>query len=121
VARPTKYNKAILEKANAYLDNFKTEHKHSIPSVVGLAKILRINRDTLYEWAKDEKKEEFSDILRQIVSDQEFELLNGGLSGDLNSNIVKLVLGKHGYSDKQEMTGKDGKDLIPAGIDTTYE
>jgi len=102
VGRPTKYNKDILAKANAYLDNFNDEHGHMIPSVVGLGKVLRITRETLYQWAKDDDKKEFSDILQNIVSDQEFELINGGLSGALNSNITKLVLGKHGYSDKQD-------------------
>jgi hypothetical protein len=33
---------------------------------------------------------------------QERTLLNGGLGKDFNPVITKLVLGKHGYSDKQE-------------------
>jgi len=110
LARPSEYNKEILATANDYLDNFKEEHGHAIPSVVGLAKVLRKSRECLYNWARDEKKKEFSDILEQINTDQEFELINGGLLGSLNPNITKLALGKHGYSDKQDqkMSGAIG-------------
>ena len=104
MARPSEYNDKVLEIANAYIDNFETEHKHSIPSIAGLAKVLKKNRDTLYQWAKEEDKEAFSDILRQIVSNQEFTLLNKGLSGEFNPAITKLVLGKHGYSEKQDVS-----------------
>lgn len=103
--RPTDYNDEVLEIANAYLENFNTEHNHIIPSVVGLAKVLKKSRECLYNWAKEEDKQEFSDILRKINSDQEFELVNQGLSGGFNPAITKLVLGKHGYSEKRELSG----------------
>lgn len=108
--RPSEYNDEILAIANAYLDDFETKHDHAIPSVAGLAKVLKKNRDTLYQWAKEEDKKAFSDILRQIVSEQEFTLLNKGLNGEFNPAITKLVLGKHGYSEKQqqEISGPDG-------------
>ena len=92
--RPTDYSDEMLRKSRDYLDNFKEVHGHIIPSVVGLAKV----------------KKEFSDILRRINNNQHFELLHGGLSGELNSNITKLVLGKHGYHDKQDqqVSGPNG-------------
>jgi hypothetical protein len=102
MGRPTDYTEEVLEKAKDYLTNFNTEHSHTIPSVVGLAKVLGKHKDTLYEWAKDPNKEEFSDTLRQINNDQEFELVEGGLTNKFNSSITKLALGNHGYSDKQE-------------------
>lgn len=111
LGRPTDYNEAILAKANEYLVNFETEHKHAIPSIAGLAKVLGKNRDTLYQWAKEEDKKDFSDILRQIVSDQELVLINKGLQGDFNSNITKLVLGKHGYHEKKDTNIKAKIDL----------
>jgi len=114
MARPSEYNKEVLAIANEYLNNFNTKHQHVIPSIAGLAKVLKKSRDTLYDWAKHEDKKEFSNILRQIVSEQEFTLLNGGLSGEFNPAITKLVLGKHGYSDKQDqqITGANGGDLV---------
>lgn len=135
MARPTKYNKAILERANEYLQSFLEleivkEAKGAddakgdlalFPTVAGLSLHLEISRDTIYEWDKDEEKAEFSDILGQIQALQEYSLLHGGIRGLFNPIITKLMLTKHGYSDKRELTGADGKDLIPSGIDTTYE
>ena len=85
--RPSDYNEEVLETA----------------SVAGLAKVLGKHRDTLYGWAEDEAKSEFSYILSQIVSNQELVLLNKGLKGEFNSNICKLALGKHGYSEKKDL------------------
>lgn len=106
MARPTLYNDEVLAKANDYLVNYKDEG-HAVPSVAGLGKILRITRETLYKWAKDEDKKEFSDTLAQIISDQEFELVNGGLMNELNSNIAKLMLYNHGHKEKQDVTSND--------------
>jgi len=107
--RPTDYNEEVLATAQAYLTDYEN-HGHAIPSVAGLAKVLKKSRDTLYDWAKHKDKVEFSDILRQIVSDQELVLLNKGLTGAFNAQITKLVLGKHGYTDKQDLTS-DGKSI----------
>lgn len=104
MARPSEYNDKILATANEYLETYNSKYQHAIPSVVGLAKVLKKSRDTLYDWAKHEDKKEFSNILRQVVSDQELTLLNGGLSGEFNPAITKLVLGKHGYSEKQQVS-----------------
>lgn len=112
--RPTKYNQGILDKANDYLENYDNdEYKDVIPSIVGLAIALEIHVDTCYDWAKQEDKKEFSDILRMCMTKQQHKLLNSGLSGEFNPNITKLVLGKHGYSDKQELSGDPDKPLVP--------
>lgn len=101
MARPTKYSTALVEKAQHYLDNFE-EYDEVIPSAVGLALVLNITRSTLYEWAKDDNKKEFSDILDNINKKQEQVLLKNGLNNKFNSNITKLVLGKHGYHDRPQ-------------------
>jgi len=100
MGRPTKYNTALLEKAQHYLDNYE-EYDEVIPSAVGLALVLDIRRSTLYEWAKAEDKKAFSDILDDVSKTQEQVLLKNGLNNKFNSNITKLVLGKHGYHDRQ--------------------
>ena len=107
VGRPTKYNDQTIPLTLDYLNNFK-EYGDMVPSVAGLADRLEVCRETLYEWGRHENKSEFSDILGRLSTRQEKVLFNGGLSGEFNSNIVKLGLAKHGYSDKQEITGKDG-------------
>jgi hypothetical protein len=119
--RPTKYSDEVLGTAVDYLYRYDEEPYNDVfPSVVGLACVLKISKSTLYDWASQDEKEEFSDILVQINQSQERVLLSKGLTGDFNSAITKLVLGKHGYHDKQdtEITGKDGK---PIEIDQVWE
>jgi len=105
--RPTKYNKDILEKDNSYIVEWEKEGD-MIPSIEGLSEFINIARSTLYKWANE--KDEFSYILELINIKQNKVLINKGLSGEFNSNITKLVLGKHGYSDKQDqkMSGAVG-------------
>lgn len=94
--RPTTFTPEMMEKANEYLENYDSEHSHSIPSAVGLAVVLNVARSTLYKWAEDERTG-FSDILDKINDKQQMVLLAKGLSGDFSAAIAKLVLGKHGY------------------------
>ena len=101
--RPTDYNKSILEKSNNYIENYK-DHNDMIPSVEGLVRVLGIARSTAYRWADEEGKEEFKDILENLNAAQARTLINKGLSGEFNANITKLVLGKHGFSEKQSIS-----------------
>jgi len=89
----------------------KTEKKVTLPSIAGLAIFMGISRDTVYDWKG--KYPDFSDIIEELLTMQERFLVEGGVSGSYNPMISKLILTKHGYADKQEVTGADGKDLIP--------
>ena len=100
VGRPTKCNQDMIDMAIDYLTNYK-DHDHIIPSIAGMSVVLKVNRSTLYEWAKNTDKV-FSNILEECMTNQEIKLFNGGLSGDFNAAIAKLALGKHGYSDRVE-------------------
>jgi hypothetical protein len=100
--RPTAYTPELLEKAHGYLSVYKDEGD-VIPSHVGLALYLDISTVCMYDWAKQEEKKEFSNILAKIKAAQHQSLINNGLDGKFNSNITKLVLGKHGYHEKQEV------------------
>lgn len=110
VGRPSELAEC-LEKAREYLNGGYESVGEVIPNIAGLACYLGKARSTVYEYA--EKSKEFSDILEAILSLQESKLLNNGLKGDFNSTIAKLILTKHGYTDKQEVTGADGAPLIP--------
>lgn len=99
MARPTKYRQEIATKAWHYLDNFE-EYGDIIPSIVGLAQVLELSRETLRLWSKDEGKEEFFGILEHINTVQECVLVNNGLTGKFNPTITKLLLGKHGYHNR---------------------
>ena len=105
--RPTKYSNDTLVLARDYLKNYET-HGDQIPSIAGLAVILGIRRETLHAWAKEEGKEAFSNILGAILAKQENVLINKGLTGDFNSAIAKLALGKHGYHEKVDSTLSGG-------------
>ena len=112
IGRPTKYSQELLDKAEEYLTDFEY-HGAVFPSHIGLSLYLGLNKDTLFDWAKQEDKKAFSDILRRILAVQHEMLIGNGITGKYNSNICKLVLGKHGYKDQGALTGADDKPLIP--------
>lgn len=105
--RPTDYNKDIQAKADAYAEGGFVDCGDVVPSRAGLALELGISRTTLANW---EKHPEFLVTLDRIAYLQERISLNGGLRGELNSTIVKLLLANHGYSDKvqQDNISTDG-------------
>jgi len=99
--RPSKYPEDIEERIEAYKSACAT-----VPSVAGLAVFLKVGRRTVYGWA--EERPEFSHMLEELLAEQESRLLDGGLGGDYNATITKLMLAKHGYVEKQEVTGNNG-------------
>lgn len=109
--RPLEYGHHIIEGAKDYLaqckDSFIVENgtpvnQVKLPSIEGLAVFLHVGRPTIYDWK--EKFQEFSYIVEEILAEQADRLLNNGLSGRYNASITKLLLNKHGHSDKQETT-----------------
>ena len=100
--RPTKYTPELLVKAHEYVDG-AWKDEDAVPMIVGLAIHCDISKDTVYDWMKDEKKAEFSDIALRVEQMQERYLAKGGLSNAMNANITKLLLSKHGYSDAQKI------------------
>lgn len=107
MARPIEYNaKEIAKGLAAYVS---AAHKQKyLPTIEGLAVHLKVARDTLYDWAS--KYPEFSDILEQLKAAQATQLIQNGLVGNYNSTITKLMLTKHGYTDRTDVT-TDGKAL----------
>lgn len=134
MARPTTYNEEILVKCEEYLtqtgdgysvaqrpsikdgkyvgDEDYREEKVNLPSIEGLAFYLGINKATIYDWRK--VHEEFTNFLERLLAKQAKMLINKGLLGDYNPIIAKLILTKHGYSDKQEtdVTSKGEKIVV---------
>lgn len=100
--RPSKYTPELLEKAHEYLDVYQLNGE-VIPSIVGLALHCDISNQRVYEWIKDADKQEFRDIVTRVSQKQELKLACGGLSNEFNANITKLLLSKHGYSDKAQI------------------
>ena len=114
--RPTKYNDEILEKAREYIKNF-ADYDDVIPQIAGLSIHLGITRATVYDWAKQEDKKEFSDIVQGLLASQEKTLVNKGLDGKFNPNITKLILTKHDYSEKQDIHATGGFTVNIGGKD----
>lgn len=149
--RPTKLNQELLDKAKTYLATCVdtvdfTDKGHmnfvnvELPTIVGLALYLGINKDTVNEWCKpieediaeyepyDENgvvlnrrcdlfylRQEFSVLVKEIVQEQEKRLLNKGLGGLYNPKISALVLGRYGYTEKTETDITTKGDKISTG------
>ena len=109
MARPTDYTPEIVSKAWEYADDGWVDAGDTVPTVAGLALHIGVSRVTCYDWAKDSEKV-FSNILEDISAKQEQKLINGGLKGEFNAPIAKMMLTKHGYSDRieQDNTSSDG-------------
>lgn len=113
VGRPTKYTPELIEKAKYYVDQGYLEEGEVIPTIEGMALYLKIRRRTIYDWAAQEEKEEFSHIVEWCNAKQAKILMSGSLKNEMNPTISKLLLTKQGYSDKsiQEVSGLDGKPI----------
>jgi len=104
VGCPSKLTDDLIAKAKEYLFGGYESLGDVVPSVAGLACYLEISRKSAYNYS--EQSEEFLHIVEGILSLQENKLINGGLKGDFNASIAKLMLAKHGYSEKQEVDHK---------------
>lgn len=102
--RKTKLTPDIIDKAKEYVLGGYRDVGDVVTSHVGLAQYLGVSKSTVYLWmeGEDDLSREFSDFALAAFEKQENLLLNGGLSGAYNANITKLLLSKHGYSDKPE-------------------
>lgn len=122
MARPTKLTPELLEHAKGYLatckDNVQYTEKGAmtfvnveLPTIVGFALYLGINKDTVNEWCKEVDidaiddnllRTEFSVLVKQILNEQEKRLVNNGLGGLYNPKLSSLILGRYGYVEKSQ-------------------
>lgn len=114
--RPSKYSQEIIDKTADYIINH-AKYGDVVPSNAGLACELNVSRETVNVWGNT--KPEFSDMLAQLQARQERLLLSNGLTGEYNSNITKLMLAKHGHSDKvqQDQISSDNSMTPPTRIE----
>lgn len=97
MARPTDYTPELLIKADDYLNNCPD----IIHTVVGLCLHVGIAKSTAYRWI-EEGNDTFKDIVDTVSALQEKKLVTNGLTNEFNASITKLMLTKHGYTDKVE-------------------
>jgi len=114
--RPTTWNKELEKKAWEYIEGAWETEGHAFPSAIGLCSYIERGKTLIYRWAHDPKTQ-FRDILDTIKEKQELVAWNRGMRGDYNANLTKLLLGKHGYHDRQELDhqSKDGS-MSPDGL-----
>jgi hypothetical protein len=78
------------------------------PTLVRFARMIGVNKSTLYEWKS--KHKEFSDSMEECMQIAEAILLENWLQWTYNSAFAQFLLkNNHWYSDKTqtELTGKD--------------
>ena len=130
VGRPSLYSDEILRMAKDYLSCFMGEGSdiklcppQVIPTAVGLCAYINIGTSTINVWDKDEEKLEFRAVLDRIKQIQHVIALNGGITGVYSAPIVKLLLTKHGYSDKseQDIKSSDGSMTPARNIEDFYK
>ncbi|WP_308806134.1 terminase small subunit [Neisseria yangbaofengii] len=88
-----------MAAAQTYIEHLPAGE--ALPTLAGLALYLGKNRSTLAEYTC--QSPEIAAVAEQVQTMQEIRLINGGLTGEYNAAFAKLLLTKHGYSDKQEI------------------
>lgn len=123
VGRPTKLTPDLLVKAENYIYDTPDQpaawrdDNNQVPTIEAFALYMGLSRDTVYVWSNTNS--EFSDIVDDIRAQQASILVKNGLAGTFNASITKLLLTKHGYSDKVEtdITTK-GESITPLNTET---
>jgi hypothetical protein len=127
--RPTEYSKDILKRTETYLescvDDVEEFHKTrgdksdsydrlvivNLPTIEGLSLFLKVARSSIYLWKEQHK--DFSDTLDVLLALQKQKLINGGLSGEYNATIAKLVLASnHDMRDKVDTDMTSGGEVL---------
>jgi DNA-binding XRE family transcriptional regulator len=111
--RPSKYTPELVAKAKHYLENWHTpEIGDVIPMLCSLACYIDVDKKTLERWEKEEgdEKQEICLVCARVRELQEKVLINKGLSRVSDASLSKLLLMKHGYSDRieQDVKSSDG-------------
>lgn len=108
MGRPSEYEESFPDKVLEYLN----DPEETYPTRAGLALFLHCTKQTLINWG--ERHPDFLDALEDLDRQQEKKLWNKGLDGTWNSNIVKLGLHNHGYSDRTDVTS--GNEALKPGV-----
>jgi hypothetical protein len=111
--RPVEYSPELVAKGYEYLESCVdskkkigglVEYKVKVPTYEGLGLALGICKRTVIDWAT--KYTDFSQLTKKLLQLQAEKLMSGGLSGNYNPTIAKVLLSKHGYREvtEQEQT-----------------
>lgn len=99
----------VLAKVEAYIDGeWETKYDHTTPSVLGLVRVLKVHRSTIYRWK--EVNPYFNDLMDYLSVIQEHETWEKGFRKQISETLCKLQLANFGHSDKivSDHTSSDG-------------
>jgi hypothetical protein len=117
MGRPVKYTlKYCLNEIKGFARLLKADEKGRFITWHDLVKDKPYSRQRISEWRKEFAKQPiFSDTIKKLEEELENRLYKLGLANKANATLVIFGLkNNYGWNDRQELTGKDGKDLIPA-------
>lgn len=118
---PSKLTPEVRKLIANYLNEYDKEHKQPFPSIVGLAKVCRVARETVYEWARNPEHAELglSDTLKVIHTFQQADIQHKAFLGEGHAAIARLILkSEHGFQEthRLEHTGEGGKPIQTAAM-----
>jgi hypothetical protein len=100
IAKGYEYLKEKEEYVENYVKSDNQSHKMfqrvvhpNLPYAEELCERLGISVPVMHEWKNDPRKPEFAELLWKLKELQRRRLMEGGLRGDFNPQIVKLLLG----------------------------
>lgn len=117
MAKPTRYTPELLAKAEEYINTWESLGD-PVPMLCGLAVHCGIVKETVSRWRKEEGKEAFNQLCARVEAEQERVLLQKGLTRQHDNSLTKLMLMRHGYSDRieQDVKSSDGS-MSPTKIE----
>ena len=86
-----------------------------VPQLVGMALYCEIIEDTLHRWRHDDDKKPWAELCARVMGEQQHQLLNLGLARVTDNSITKLMLMKHGFTDRQEIKQEVKQEVTLAG------
>jgi len=106
--------RGIVHDWNEVADNFKAYiDETQIPIVKEFCwKIAKIPYGTFTSEVQRQKDSRLAELSELCIDKKETQLERGGLSGILDKTMVIFSLKQLGWTDRQELTGKDGAPLL---------
>ena len=120
MARPSKYDPAMIKKVGEYLSTCSREQT-KLPKRIDVALLLGVDDETLIEWGK--KHPEFSATLKRVDAMQMSQLIDDGIygTGQVSAAMcIFLLKANHGLieTDRLRLEGENVMINLPKRYET---